>query len=75
MARRQNVLAFALIAISALGCRDAVSAKSKRKDPVCATQDCATGKIVDDGCTADGRCTSCVNSCTAPVKPEASGAN
>lgn len=35
--------------------------------PRCATQDCKTGKIVDDGCVDDGKggrlCASCVNAC------------
>jgi len=40
--------------------------------PRCATQDCATGKIIDNGCTPDGRCASCVNFCPPPT-PTASG--
>jgi hypothetical protein len=41
----------------------ASSARAKRTTPVCATQDCATGKMIDDGCAADGKCASCVNAC------------
>jgi len=33
------------------------------RDPTCAVRDCATGKIIDNGCTADGRCETCVNFC------------
>jgi hypothetical protein len=31
--------------------------------PVCAVQDCATGKITDNGCTPSGECASCINYC------------
>lgn len=38
--------------------------------PRCAVQDCATKKILDDGCVDDGKggklCASCVNPCPAP---------
>ena len=47
------------------GCPD----KSNRSEPVCARQDCATGKILDDGCAADGRCKSCINDCGMRVAP------
>lgn len=42
-----------------------------RKEPVCAIQDCATGKIRDDGCDETGRCASCINSCTSGEPPNA----
>jgi hypothetical protein len=38
-----------------------------RTAPVCAVQDCATGARVDDGCSDDGRCLSCVNMCPPPT--------
>jgi hypothetical protein len=41
-----------------------------KKTPRCATQDCASGKIVDDGCVDDGKggriCVACVNPCPPP---------
>jgi hypothetical protein len=40
-----------------------------------ATQDCATGRVIDDGCAADGRCASCVNACSAPIRSPGSSAN
>jgi hypothetical protein len=42
-----------------------------RKEPICAVQDCATGKILDDGCDETGRCASCINSCTSGEPPSA----
>jgi hypothetical protein len=51
-----------------VACREPPSARSKRSQPICATQDCDTGKVIDDGCAADGRCASCVNACSAPIK-------
>ena len=44
-------------------CPRKTTANRGRSVPVCATQDCASGRIVDDGCTDDGRCASCVNAC------------
>jgi len=41
----------------------AAAGRRTRATPVCATQDCATKKIIDDGCAADGRCASCLNPC------------
>lgn len=42
-----------------------------RKEPICAVQDCATGKIIDDGCDETGRCASCINSCALSEPPSA----
>jgi len=42
---------------------------SNRAVPTCAVQDCDTGKILDDGCAADGRCKSCINDCGQRVAP------
>ncbi|HEY8040200.1 MAG TPA: hypothetical protein VIF15_10430 [Polyangiaceae bacterium] len=42
-------------------------AKRGRSVPICAVQDCATHKMVDDGCADDGRCASCVNTCPPPA--------
>jgi hypothetical protein len=42
----------------------------ERKEPACAVQDCKTHKIIDDGCTDDGRCSSCVNVCEPPPTPK-----
>jgi hypothetical protein len=60
-----------LSVVAILGCDRASGGKdtgptakrSTRTTPVCATQDCATKKILDDGCAADGKCASCVNAC------------
>jgi hypothetical protein len=56
-----------------LACNDkgAIEQRKGRKKPTCAVQDCASGKIVDDGCDESGRCASCVNSCTSGVPPSA----
>jgi hypothetical protein len=59
-------LALALLFASAplAGCEKSAP---KRKTPVCATTDCATKKVVDDGCAEDeaGKrvCLSCTNPC------------
>jgi hypothetical protein len=50
-----------------LACPRKAPPQRARSVPVCATQDCATGRIVDDGCTDDGRCASCVNACPGPA--------
>lgn len=68
-------LAIGVMSIARVGCREPANARSKRTQPVCATQDCATGKVIDDGCAADGRCASCVNACAAPIKSSSSSAN
>jgi hypothetical protein len=58
---RFSRVALALFALS-ISCGRSVSAARKgRKEPVCATQDCATGKVLDDGCDEKGRCVSCIN--------------
>lgn len=46
-----------------------VAPRSDRSNPVCAVQDCATGEILDDGCSHDGRCKSCINDCGQRVAP------
>jgi len=43
--------------------------KSDRATPVCATRNCETGEVVDDGCSADGKCLSCSNDCGGQVAP------
>lgn len=45
------------------------SAKHRRATAICAVRDCETGEIIDDGCAADGSCTSCVNDCGGRVAP------
>jgi hypothetical protein len=40
-----------------------------RPTPVCAVRDCASGKIIDDGCSADGQCLKCSNDCGGKVAP------
>jgi hypothetical protein len=62
-----------------LACPRKTTAQRGRSVPVCATQDCATGRILDDGCTDDGQgcrakeCVACVNACpslpAAPTPP------
>ena len=49
-----------------------IAPRSDRAVPVCAVQDCATGKILDDGCAADGKCKSCINDCGQRVAPHTS---
>ncbi|MFN7697821.1 MAG: hypothetical protein ACK6CU_09830 [Deltaproteobacteria bacterium] len=62
----------ALFALLTSGCEPPRAARG-RSSPVCATQDCATGRILDDGCSDDGRCASCIHPCPrAPAPPEAS---
>jgi hypothetical protein len=49
------------------GCRACSGgAQRGRSTPVCAVQDCASGKTIDDGCSDDGRCLSCINPCPPP---------
>ena len=55
-----------------LACPGKTHANRGRSVPVCASQDCATSRILDDGCTDDGRCASCVNACSG--LPAVSGA-
>lgn len=38
-----------------------------RATPTCATQDCTTHAIVDDGCSDDGKCLSCVIACPSDI--------
>ena len=45
--------------------------KHNRSVPVCAVLDCATGKILDDGCATDGKCKACANDCGQRVAPRA----
>jgi hypothetical protein len=40
-----------------------------RAVPTCAVRDCKTGKIIDDGCSADGKCKKCSNDCGGKVAP------
>lgn len=40
-----------------------------RPTPVCAVRDCESGLIIDDGCSADGKCLSCANDCGGKVAP------
>lgn len=57
----------ALVLLATDGCR--THSSRGRPQPVCATQDCATGKMLDDGCSDDGRCMSCVNACPPAAVP------
>lgn len=43
--------------------------KANRPTPVCAVRDCSSGLIIDDGCSADGKCLSCANDCGGKVAP------
>ena len=72
----------AVLLLHAAGCRksshDAQEAgTTSRSTPVCAIQDCESRVVIDDGCTSDGRCLSCINACPeTPVSispPAASG--
>jgi ferredoxin len=56
-----------------LACERRTPAERNRSVPVCATQDCATGRIVDDGCTEDRRCASCVNACPSALVIDGDG--
>jgi hypothetical protein len=62
-ALRSKFLLAAVLGSLLLACPRRTPAQRGRSVPVCATQDCATGRILDDGCTDDGRCASCVNAC------------
>lgn len=58
----------ALLLAAAGGCRACSgNAQRRRSTPICAVQDCATGQVIDDGCSADGRCLSCINPCPPPT--------
>jgi hypothetical protein len=61
--RRSAFIVAAALGSLHLACPRKMPAQRGRGVPVCATQDCATGRILDDGCTDDGRCASCVNAC------------
>jgi hypothetical protein len=65
--------AFILSALAiAPACDKKVAEQPKgRKEPVCAFQDCATGKVLDDGCDQTGRCSSCINLCASAEPPSA----
>lgn len=70
----------AALLLLASGCRrpsDDVreAGSSSRSTPICATKDCASQLIIDNGCTSDGRCLSCVNPCPeTPVSVSSSPA-
>jgi hypothetical protein len=65
--KRVYILAAAsLLSFALAGCP---SKMHKRSDPVCALRDCASGKIIDDGCSDDGRCASCVSPCGTGITP------
>ena len=52
-------------------CGQAPDANNQRHEPSCAQMDCSTGTIIDNGCSADGRCLSCVYQCnTVPLEPK-----
>jgi hypothetical protein len=55
-----------LLLVAAAPC---IAPRSDRSNPVCAVQNCATGEILDDGCSHDGRCKSCINDCGQRVAP------
>ena len=60
----------AFVALAPL-CGQKPPTSSQRRDPVCAQMDCSTGRIVDNGCSVDGRCLSCVNPCNVtPLEPK-----
>lgn len=65
--RCSSFLVAAALGSLLLACPRKTSPHRGRSVPVCATQDCATGRIVDDGCADDGRCASCVNACPSPL--------
>lgn len=58
--------ALGLLSALLLSCPDS---HANRANPICAVQDCKTGEIIDDGCSADGRCKSCINDCGGRVAP------
>ena len=64
--------ALAAALVLATACETSRGAPRGRTEPVCAVQDCATGRIVDDGCADDGRCASCVNPCAPAPSPTTS---
>jgi len=73
----------AVLLLLAAGCSKAShdereAGTSSRSTPVCAIQDCESHVVIDNGCTSDGRCLSCINTCPeTPVSispPAASGA-
>jgi len=67
---KNALLACLLAAAAPIACSRGTAAATTlhpdRKTPICAVQDCATGKVVDNGCTDDGRCASCMNACAPP---------
>jgi hypothetical protein len=66
----QMTLSLALTVLAPL-CGEDPLTTNPRQVPACAQMDCVTGKIVDNGCSVDGRCMACVNSCnTAPLEPK-----
>lgn len=69
--RRRSTSPMVLLGLLAPFCGQGPEAASKRQEPSCAQLDCSTGRIVDNGCSIDGRCLSCVNDCTtAPLEPK-----
>jgi hypothetical protein len=70
--RGRTVLGYGLLVVAASACRSEEQGH-RRETPVCAIQDCATGRIVDDGCVGGGlgsrRCLACVNACEADTAP------
>jgi hypothetical protein len=73
MVRSRAVIVTLLLA-SAGGCRACSGgARRGRSTPICAVQDCATGKTIDDGCSDDGRCLSCINACPPAGTPSQPG--
>jgi hypothetical protein len=68
------------VLLLATGCRKASddvreAGSSSRSTPICAIQDCESHVVIDNGCTSDGRCLSCVNPCPeTPVSVSSSPA-
>ena len=61
---------FVLVLLAAAGCRACAGGPAQRREtPTCALQDCATGKIIDNGCSSDGHCLSCINACPGDAVP------
>jgi hypothetical protein len=67
MTRRSAASIIALGSALASACPD--NFHNPRTEPVCALQDCASGKILDDGCAENGKCKPCINDCGGKVAP------
>lgn len=67
--RRGSRIAGAAIGLCLVQLSACPQTNNSRLTPVCALRDCETGELIDDGCSADGRCKSCSNDCGGRVAP------